>query len=245
METNVSKFVRLGMPIVGGLLFIVFCLSVIVSPSYEIGANSVTVRNKAVQLSKSQSIRLAGTIQATKIPTHAKVTHSLETSDGTYYLEPSSSALRRRLVRLETKSVAIRGKIQPTLTEDPLRIVTVSSVTTSPGRVTVIRPSTIPSPAALALEKVAPSSGPINTEVILTGTGFAKTGNSININNVTGVRTNVSSPDGKTIKFTVPAYPCSQGTICIQVALTEGTYDISVTNADGKTSNTIPYTITK
>jgi hypothetical protein len=78
--------------------------------------------------------------------------------------------------------------------------------------------------------------------VTITGMNFDRYNNSVNFANVNNVARNVESTDGRTLQFTVPATPCSSGSICAQVALQNGTYGISVTNSNG-TSNVFNYTV--
>ncbi len=85
---------------------------------------------------------------------------------------------------------------------------------------------------------LTPTSGGIGTAVTIFGTGFSASGNSVHFGN--GVIANLNSPDGRSVSFTVPAQLTGFGTQPIAM----GTYNVSVTNAQGLTSNTVPFTIT-
>lgn len=85
---------------------------------------------------------------------------------------------------------------------------------------------------------LTPTSGGVGTTVTIFGTGFSASGNSVHLGN--GVIANLNSPDGRSVSFTVPAQLTGFGTQPIAV----GTYNVSVTNAQGLTSNTLPFTIT-
>jgi hypothetical protein len=105
--------------------------------------------------------------------------------------------------------------------------------------------------SALTLASVLPTSGPVGTSVIITGTGFAAAGaatlNTVNFGS--SAYPNVTSGSGTTIAFSIPTTtnppcrnvmpPCE----IVSALITPGTYDISVTNSDG-TSNSISFTVT-
>ncbi len=101
--------------------------------------------------------------------------------------------------------------------------------------------------AALQISTLSPSSGPVGTKVTITGRGFTSTGNTVSLNNykVTG---NVSSSNGTTLQFSVPATlapDCGQGMMCPNYFLpvSPGSDNINVSNANG-TSNSMAFTVT-
>lgn len=83
-----------------------------------------------------------------------------------------------------------------------------------------------------------PNSGAVGTSVTVYGTGFSATGNTVHFGN--GIISNKQSFDGRSISFTVPSSLSGYGYQPIGL----GTYDVSVTNSYGVTSNTMPFTIT-
>ena len=62
---------------------------------------------------------------------------------------------------------------------------------------------TSPSGTPLAISALSPTSGGIGMQVTLTGSSFAAEANTVKFG--TGYIKNLSSPDGRTIRFTVPA----------------------------------------
>ncbi len=104
-----------------------------------------------------------------------------------------------------------------------------------------------------AISNLNPSSGPLGTQVIITGSGFTPTGNKVKFGNF-GIEDNPSyrlnSSDGKTLVFTVPSnnyVACLSAMPPCGVSLTlipPGIYQVSVINANG-TSNSVSFTVTK
>ncbi len=93
--------------------------------------------------------------------------------------------------------------------------------------------------------ELVPSSGPVGTVVRINGSGFTPSGNTIKFG--IGYIKNLDSPDGKTLKFTVPdgfdlchpsGYPCALA----YPPVTPGEYKVSVLNAKGE-SNVLPFTV--
>ncbi len=82
-----------------------------------------------------------------------------------------------------------------------------------------------------------PTSGPVGTMVTVYGTGFSPTGNTVRFGG--GVVTGVSSSDGRTLTFTVPSQLAGSSQL-----VTAGTYNVSVSNFSGYTSNSIQFTVT-
>ncbi len=85
---------------------------------------------------------------------------------------------------------------------------------------------------------LSPNSGGVGTAVTVFGTGFSTTGNSIHFGN--GVITNLNSPDGRSVSFVVPSQLTGFGTQTLIV----GTYNVSVANSAGITTNTMPFSVT-
>lgn len=83
-----------------------------------------------------------------------------------------------------------------------------------------------------------PMSGAIGTSVTVFGSGFSTTGNTVRFGN--GVITGLSSVDGRSVSFTVPSQLSGYGSQAVGL----GTYYVSVSNAAGYTSNTLPFTVT-
>lgn len=87
------------------------------------------------------------------------------------------------------------------------------------------------------LFSISPNSGASGTTVTVTGTGFTSTNNTVSFGSVT--IPNITSLDGRTISFVVPQY--LNGSVYGQIAL--GTYNLTVTNGAGYTSNAQSFTI--
>jgi hypothetical protein len=77
------------------------------------------------------------------------------------------------------------------------------------------------------LNALSASYGYNTVTLTVTGVGFSLTGNTVYFGNT--AIANVSSPNGTTLSFTVPA------------GFTTGTYGVTVTNASGSTSNVLSY----
>ncbi len=108
-------------------------------------------------------------------------------------------------------------------------------------------PKPAPVHASLAISSIAPSKGPVGTEVTLRGSGFTSTRQVIvgqgAISNVT------VNAAGTVLSFTMPSsagaycvagHPCAMYLLLLQ----PGTYDLSVRNVDGKDSNSVQFTLT-
>ncbi|MCL5733128.1 MAG: peptidoglycan-binding protein [Patescibacteria group bacterium] len=114
--------------------------------------------------------------------------------------------------------------------------------------------TTLPVFGSPIISSISPSSGPVNTQVTITGS-FTLTGNKVKFGSLDTLGTEnnpsytLNSFDGKTLVFTVPPgnyLPCWYTTpACGAPAfLTQpGVYGVSVTNANG-TSNTVTFTVT-
>lgn len=95
-----------------------------------------------------------------------------------------------------------------------------------------------PPSGALSIAYLSPQSGAVGTSVTVFGSGFSSTGNSVHFGN--GVIGNLSSNDGYSVSFVVPSSLTGYGYQPVGL----GTYQVSVTNASGATSNAVPFTIT-
>lgn len=83
-----------------------------------------------------------------------------------------------------------------------------------------------------------PVSGAVGASVTIYGSGFSTTNNTIHFGN--GIIAGVTSNDGRAVSFTVPSSISGYGSGSIMLA----TYNISVTNSSGYTSNSLPFTVT-
>ena len=107
-------------------------------------------------------------------------------------------------------------------------------------------------PIAPAIDSLQPNSGPVGTSVTVTGNGFTPTGNRVKFGNL-GVedwsKYNLSSTDGKTLSFSVPAgnYMSCWNTVpacgAPSIGTAPGVYSVSVINANG-VSNVVTFTVT-
>ena len=83
-----------------------------------------------------------------------------------------------------------------------------------------------------------PTSGAPGTSVTIIGSGFSQRNNSVRFG--PGLVTGLTSSDGTSLSFVVPSTLTGFG----QQTLTVGTYNVSVTNELGATSNALPFTVT-
>lgn len=90
---------------------------------------------------------------------------------------------------------------------------------------------------APAIYSIVPNSATPGTTITVYGSGFSDRNNSVRVGN--GVITNLFSSDGKTLSFVLPTTLSGFNS---QYA-TPGTYNVTVTNADGRTSNSVSFTI--
>jgi hypothetical protein len=106
--------------------------------------------------------------------------------------------------------------------------------------------------AAPTITSVTPSSGAQGGSFTITGSNFTSTGNTITLlaisagsSGMTATAYSVNSPqtsaDGNTIQFTLTSCPPT-APLCPGVAIREGTYSLSVSNANGS-SNTVTFTV--
>ena len=129
----------------------------------------------------------------------------------------------------------------------------------------IVRNLSKPASQRVSIDSMDPSSGTVGTVVTLTGSGFV-TGPSAILQESRGVQTyppqrsgantvifgsrrisNVISPDGVTMQFSVPFGGGCEGVTysyaCDPYLLPPGSYPVSVTNANG-TSNSVSFTVT-
>lgn len=85
---------------------------------------------------------------------------------------------------------------------------------------------------------LSPVSGAIGDRVTVYGSGFSATGNTVRLGS--GIITNLISPDGQSVSFTVPAQLSGYGSQQVVI----GSYPVSVSNAAGATSGTLPFSVT-
>lgn len=83
-----------------------------------------------------------------------------------------------------------------------------------------------------------PTSGAVGTSVTVFGSGFSATGNSVHFG--AGVIANLNSADGRSVSFIVPSQLTGYGSQPVVV----GTYNVSVTNSSGITSNAMSFLVT-
>jgi hypothetical protein len=105
-----------------------------------------------------------------------------------------------------------------------------------------------PSDESPRIAAIEPASGPVETQVVLEGSGFLATGNTVRFGS--GYLRHLDSPDGKTLRFRVPdgldacgpeaGGPCSGG----YQRLTPGRYELSVITSEAS-SNTVTFTVTE
>ena len=88
------------------------------------------------------------------------------------------------------------------------------------------------------LTYLSPTSGAVGSTVTVYGSGFTTSGNSLRFGQ--GVIANLNSFDGRGLSFTVPAQLSGFGS---QV-MTLDTYNVSVTNGSGYSTNALPFTVT-
>lgn len=88
------------------------------------------------------------------------------------------------------------------------------------------------------IQYLSPTSGAVGATVTIYGSGFTTTGNTVRFG--PGIITNINSGDGRALSFIVPSQVTGYGSQSIALA----TYNISVTNSAGLTSNAIPFTVT-
>ena len=89
-----------------------------------------------------------------------------------------------------------------------------------------------------SISSLSASSGAVGSSITIFGRGFSTNGNVVHFGQ--GTITGLSSIDGTSITFTVPTSFSGYGYESIGL----GVYNISVTNASGYTTATIPFTIT-
>ncbi|HTR18751.1 MAG TPA: IPT/TIG domain-containing protein [Candidatus Paceibacterota bacterium] len=96
----------------------------------------------------------------------------------------------------------------------------------------------IPNTGTPVITYIAPQSGGVGTSVTIYGSGFTTNGNTVHFGN--GIVTSLGSSDGRSLSFVVPSQITGYGS----QPLVLGTYQISVTNSNGASSNSMPFTVT-
>ncbi len=141
-----------------------------------------------------------------------------------------------------------------------LNILTEEVQTRGLGGLVPPRPADFPPPVSsgnpVQITNFNPPSGPVGSQVTITGSGFASTGNTVTFgqgdNNGGSTLSNISSPNGTTLQFIVPSSPtfsCPPSTAnlvvnCDPIALYRaGSYNVTVTNANGVSNGKI-FTVT-
>jgi len=96
--------------------------------------------------------------------------------------------------------------------------------------------------ASVSLSSISPSSASIGQTVVIKGSGFSASGNTINaVYGFQGQIGGVASINGGTeIDLTIPSH-VQTGPVSVQIE--PGTYVVSVTNASGATSNKVTFSI--
>ena len=100
------------------------------------------------------------------------------------------------------------------------------------------------SPAVLNISSLSPAYGPLGTQVIITGTGFTSTGNTIKMNDYTVTTTATSN--GTSLTFNIPTnFSNCTSTYCtgLYAPVNPADYKITVINTNG-TSNTVNFSVT-
>ena len=85
---------------------------------------------------------------------------------------------------------------------------------------------------------LSPASGAVGTAVTVYGAGFSTSNNTVRFGS--GIIANLGSSDGRAVSFTVPSQLVGYGT----QPVTLSTYQVSVTNSFGITSNAVPFLVT-
>lgn len=109
---------------------------------------------------------------------------------------------------------------------------------------------TVATTSSFAITSLSPASGSTGTNVTIIGVGFSTTGNTVKFG--AGIMPSMASYDQRTITIPVPYYlstpECLAATGSSSVTscptVTAGPYNVSVTNASGATSNSVPFTVT-
>ena len=85
---------------------------------------------------------------------------------------------------------------------------------------------------------LSPTSGSTGTSVTIYGSGFTTTGNTVHFG--VGIMTDLRSYDGYSLSFVVPTWLSGYGS----QPVTLSSYNVSVTNGAGYSSNSAPFTVT-
>ncbi len=88
------------------------------------------------------------------------------------------------------------------------------------------------------INAISPMTGAVGSSVTVVGSGFTRRNNTVHFGS--GLITGLTSNDGNSLSFIVPSTLTGYGSQTLSL----GVYGISVTNENGATSNTIPFTLT-
>ncbi len=91
------------------------------------------------------------------------------------------------------------------------------------------------------ISSINPTSGPVNTDVTITGSGFTSKNNVVKFGDTVFV---LPSPDGEIITFQVTGEPCQPPLGCAYSPFEPGTYTIFIINGDNQKSNSVTFTVT-
>ncbi len=152
----------------------------------------------------------------------------------------------------------------PAIVNPPPTVVPIPSSTprpTPPPPTATPAPPPTAVPTVVRIDTLVPPRGPIGTEVVIVGSGFSPDDNLITFGPSLGMRradgspanlvARVGSPEGRTLRFTVPetgpsGILCDDSGSCIGVTailLETGSYSVSVTNGSGS-SNVVRFELT-
>ncbi len=109
-------------------------------------------------------------------------------------------------------------------------------------QIQILDPASVPPIPAISVAN--PGTGEVGTQVVLTGSGFTRWGNSVDIGSVQNAVINLPSRDGSTLTFSFPAAPCNQKTTtaCPTAVIAPGLYDLKVRNKNG-VSDTVSFQV--
>ncbi len=96
----------------------------------------------------------------------------------------------------------------------------------------------LPNTTTPVISYLTPTSGAVGTSVTVYGSGFSTGGNTVRFG--TGIIANLNSSDGHSVSFVVPNTLIGYGS----QPITLSTYQVSVSNSAGYTSNSMPFTVT-
>jgi hypothetical protein len=158
-----------------------------------------------------------------------------------YILSVSAAILFVIIVLLTVAVIAPSGVVSSSTAPIP-----------EPTSTPILTPSPTPTPTSThprVTPRLSPTSGLIGTAVTIYASGFSPTNNTVLMNGLTGApMKNISSPDGKTLTFTVPpslAPNCQPDQACPEflMLVSDNSYKISVVS-NGVTQDVGTFTVT-